>query len=58
MKKGIDMDKTELIRWYELIKMIDYMKLDKYDYMELLRLNYQVIELAHKIHNDNMLEKD
>ena len=53
------MTTKELKQWHSLIKTIKAgEKLDASDYQELLRLNYLVMELAHFIHNDNMLGSD
>lgn len=50
------MTKQELDQWYELMATIETgEKLNYYDYMELIRLNHLVMEVSHKIHNDNML---
>lgn len=50
------MNKEQLDKWFELITTIKAgVKLNYYDYSELLRLNQLVMEASHKIHNDNML---
>ena len=57
------MTQKELIIWHRYIKTLRTLGpvgqidgMEKEDYRELLRLNFLVMELAHKIHNDNMLE--
>lgn len=48
------MDITELKYWYDLTQEKN-LKAD--DYQELIRLNHLIMEVSHKIHNDNMLSK-
>lgn len=54
----------DLKRWHELQAQSTYADLDmaqaltNADKQELTRLNYLVMEVCHKIHNDNMLRKD
>ena len=51
------MTEKEVLKWFNLITTAKTgNKLDYYDYSELLRLNYLVMELSHDIHNKNMLE--
>lgn len=53
------MKKEELELWFSYMLTIGAgEKLGYSDYSELLRLNHKVMELAHKIHNDNMLGKE
>jgi hypothetical protein len=50
------MTQKELIYWFRYSK--DLKKgtfLEREDIQELIRLNHLVMEIAHKIHNDNML---
>ena len=51
------MKKSELDIWYKYQKALDCSEfLEKEDMRELIRLNHLVMEVAHKIHNDNMDE--
>lgn len=50
--------KQELDEWYTLcIQYINGYHMEKYEKLELLRLNHRVMEACHNIHNDNMLDK-
>lgn len=50
------MKKYELEQWYALLKQIkNGYHMSDYDLKELVRLNHLVMEEAHKVHNDNML---
>ena len=46
------MTKNELNQWWRLLK--DRERSD-WEYQELIRLNYLVMEVAHEIHNTNMM---
>lgn len=50
-------NKKELDSWYSLYRQVynGYHMSDS-DKRELIRLNHLVMEVAHKIHNDNMLQ--
>lgn len=50
------MTKKMLDEWYRLLKQkkADGFKYD-YDYQTLVSLNYDVMELSHDIHNNNMM---
>ena len=51
--------KKELNQWYKLnIQIVNGYHIEQSDYEELLSLNYTVMESAHKIHNDNMLNNN
>ncbi len=53
------MTQKELELWFSYMLTIEAgEKLGHSDYSELLRLNHKVMELAHKIHNKNMLKED
>lgn len=50
------MTKEELEQWWTLREQIvNGWHMSDSDYRELIRLNHLVMEIAHKIHNDNML---
>lgn len=47
----------ELIEWHHLIRRKKYAgKLESYENTRLFQLNHRVMEVAHEIHNNNMLE--
>jgi hypothetical protein len=51
------MTREDLNIWYKYQKALhngDY--LEKEDKQELIRLNFLVMEVCHKLHNDSMLE--
>lgn len=51
------MTKKELNEWFTLVKMIEKRKeLYNSGYEKLINLNYSVMEMAHNIHNKNMME--
>jgi hypothetical protein len=51
------MNKNEYKQWRLLVKQyINGWHLSDTDKQELLRLNYLIMELSHRIHNDNMLK--
>lgn len=51
------MTKKELNEWYMYHKQIkNGYHMSKSDYQELIRLNHRVMEIAHEIHNKNMLD--
>lgn len=53
------MTEQDLKDWFALVKQVkNGYHLSDSDRRELLRLNHIVMEQAHKIHNDNMLEKE
>lgn len=53
------MTEQNLIDWFVLVKQVkNGYYLSDNDRQELLRLNHLVMEQAHKIHNDSMLEKE
>ena len=52
------MTKQELLRWYELVTNEDIKNKSvgfESEYQELIRLNGEVMEVAHDVHNSNML---
>ena len=51
------MTKEELKQWQILVSQVNNgYHLSNSDKQELLRLNYQVMEIANNIHNQNMLD--
>ena len=54
-----NMTKEELDKWYQLRQqVVNGYHLEPSDKQELIRLNHLVLEATHKIHNDNMLDKN
>lgn len=45
----------DLLSW-QILSQIDENKITKPDHQELIRLNYLVMEEAHKVHNNNMMK--
>jgi len=53
------MTKQILNDWYKLVRQVkNGYHMSEHDYRELIRLNGEVMEVAHDIHNNNMLRKD
>jgi hypothetical protein len=53
------MTQKELIYWFRYSK--DLKKgtfMEREDYRKIIRLNHLVMEIAHEIHNNNMLNKN
>jgi len=51
------MTKQELTEWYDLLKQVkNGYHVSSWDIKKLIQLNHIVMEQAHKIHNNNMLE--
>lgn len=48
--------KEMLNRWNYLRENNTFKMVNKEEYQELIRLNHLIMEEAHKIHNNNMLE--
>jgi len=46
-------------KWLELMGQVrNGYHMSEADNQELIRLNHYVMELSHKVHNDNMLKKE
>lgn len=52
------MEKEKINEWYKLYTQYkNGYHMESYEWQELARLNYQIMEVVHKIHNDHMLDK-
>lgn len=49
------MNEEQVKRWFELYNLYTKNSMDKQNFHELVYLNHLVMELSHKVHNDNML---
>lgn len=51
-----EITRSDLVAWWKLWRQLwNGYHLEPSDMRELVRLNYLVMEVAHKIHNDDML---
>lgn len=51
------MTQKELLEWHTLQKQVkNGYHMERWDWQELTRLNHQVMEMAHEIHNKNMID--
>ena len=61
METSLDVSKCtiyDLDLWFEYCRQYKKgVRMSTWDYKEFTRLNHLVMEICHKIHNKNMLEK-
>jgi len=53
------MTNQDLKDWYKWLRQYENgYHMEKSDWQELVRLNHLIMEKCHKVHNDNMMDKN